>query len=108
MLLRFFFDAGSGVCLWAYDDEAKARFGYPVESGILDVSQTLRDEIEQLITDYDDTFPWDDPASNRIVDPSRPIEGYREDPPFATRVKALLAKLRVALPGYVIESDYDA
>jgi hypothetical protein len=40
MLLRFFFDAGSGVCLWAYDAEAKARFGYPVEAEMLDIPQS--------------------------------------------------------------------
>ena len=44
MLLRLFFDAGSGVLLWANDAEAKARFGYPVESGMLDVAPELRAE----------------------------------------------------------------
>ena len=70
MLLRFFFDAGSGVCLWAYDAEAKARFGYPVEADMLDVSAELRAEIEQLVADCDDTFPWDDPGWGEGVEPS--------------------------------------
>lgn len=51
MRLRFSFDAGSGVCLWAMDAEAKARFGYPVEAEMLDIPQALRAEIEQLVTD---------------------------------------------------------
>ena len=80
MLLRLFFDAGSGVLLWAYDDEAKARFGYPVESADLNIPAELRAEIEQLITDYDDTFPWDDPASGIVVEPEATSirDGFRK------------------------------
>ncbi len=108
MLLRFFFDAGSGVCLWAQDAEAKARFGYPVEAADLDVPEALRAEIEQLVTDYDDTFPWDDPGSNVTVEPDRTMFGYEEFPPFVTRVRDLLPRLRAALgPGFQIESDYE-
>lgn len=109
MLLRFFFDAGSGVCLWANDAEAKARFGYSVESSALDIPQVLRDEIEQLVTDYDDTFPWDDPGKGEAVEPDRTMFGYEENPPFVTRVRNLLPKLRAALgPSFEIESDFEA
>jgi hypothetical protein len=108
MRLRFFFDAGSGVCLWAQDAEAKARFGYPVESAMLDIPDVLRAEIEDLITGYDDTFPWDDPASGVVVKPDRPIPGHDENPAFATRVRVLLPELRKALgPSFVIDSDYE-
>lgn len=107
MLLRLFFDAGSGVLLWAYDDEAKARFGYPVESEALHIPAELRAEIEQLITDYDDTFPWDDPASGEAVAPDRTMFGYEDNPPFRDRVIALLPKLRAALPDITFESDYE-
>ena len=107
MLLRLFFDAGAGVLLWAYDDEAKARFGYPVESEALDIPAELRAEIEQLITDYDDTFPWDDPASGEAVAPDRTMFGYEDNPPFRDRVIALLPKLRAALPDITFESDYE-
>lgn len=108
MLLRFFFDAGAGVCLWAWDEEAKARFGYPVWADTLDLPADLRAELEQLAADYDDTFPWDDPASGEAVEPDRTMFGYEENPPFVTRVRALLPKLRAALPGIEIESDYEA
>jgi hypothetical protein len=108
MRLRFFFDAGSGVCLWSQDDEAKARFGYPVEARDLDIPEDLRADIEQLVTDYDDTFRWDDPGSNEIVEPTRTMFGYEENPPFVTRVRALLPKLRAALgPAFEIESDFE-
>lgn len=33
--------------------------------------------------------------------------GYEENPPFVTRVRALLPKLRAALPDIVFESDYE-
>jgi len=107
MLLRLFFDAGSGVLLWANDDEAKARFGYPVEADMLDVPPELRAEIDQLAQDYDDTFPWDDPASGEPVAPDRTMFGYEDNPPFRDRVRALLPKLRAALPGVTFESDYE-
>lgn len=108
MLLRLFFDAGSGVLLWAHDDAAKARFGYPVESQALDIPAGLRAEIEQLIADYDDTFPWDDPASGDPVAPDRTVFGYEDNPPFKDRVRALLPKLRAALPDIAFESDYES
>jgi hypothetical protein len=108
MRLRFFFDAGAGVCLWAQDEAAKARFGYPVEADALDIPVELRAELEQLVTDYDDTFPWDDPGSGEGVEPDRTMFGYEENPPFVTRVRALLPKLRAALPGVEIESDFEA
>lgn len=107
MLLRLFFDAGSGVLLWANDDEAKARFGYPVEAEMLDIPPDLRAEIDQLARDYDDTFPWDDPASGKAVAPDRVMFGYEDNPPFSGRVRALLPRLRAALPGFNIESDYE-
>ena len=107
MRLRFFFDAGAGVCLWAQDEAAKARFGYPVEADALDIPVELRAELEQLVTDYDDTFSWDDPGSGEGVEPDRTMFGYEENPPFVTRVRALLPKLRAALPGIEIESDFE-
>jgi hypothetical protein len=33
--------------------------------------------------------------------------GYEENPPFATRVRALLPKLRAELPGFAIESEWE-
>lgn len=107
MLLRLFFDAGSGALLWADDAEAKARFGYPVEASMLDVPPDLRAEVEQLVKDYDDTFPWDDPASGQPVAPDRVMFGYEDNLPFSNRVRALLSKLRTALPDVTFESDYE-
>ena len=30
-LIRFSFDPGSGVCLWAKNEAAREKFGYPIE-----------------------------------------------------------------------------
>ena len=38
--VRFFFDAGSGVCLWAQDEATKQRFGYAVQLDDLDLLST--------------------------------------------------------------------
>lgn len=44
-LLRFFFEYG-GPCLWAANDEARERFGYPVELSDLPIPEDLRRELE--------------------------------------------------------------
>jgi hypothetical protein len=118
MRRRFFLDAGSGVCLWAQDAEAKARFGYRVVSRELDIPedlraqdlrpQDLRAETEQLATDHDATFACDDPGSGDILAPSRTMSGYEENTHFATRVRVLLPALQAARPGFAIGSDWEA
>lgn len=108
MRLRLFLDAGAGVCLWSQDDEAKARFGYPVEASALDIPLELRHEIDQLVRDHDAAFPWDDPGGAAFFAPERVAFGYEDAPPFQSRVRALLPKLRAALPGFEIESDFEA
>lgn len=107
MRLRVVIDAGSGVCLWAQDAEAKARFVYPLESGDLDLPDGFRAGTEQLVTDDDDTFPWDESGSGSLVEPDRTMFGDEENPHFATRVRALLPKLRAALADVEIESDWE-
>lgn len=113
MRRRFFLDAGSGVCLWAQDAEAKARFGYRVVSRELDIpedlrAQDLRAEIEQRATDHDATFACDDPGSGDILAPSRTMSGYEASPHFATRVRVRLPALQAARPGFAIGSDWEA
>ena len=108
MRRSFFLDAGSGVCLWAQDADAKARFGYRVVSRELDIPQDLRAETEQLATDHGDTFACDDPGSGDILAPTRTMSGYEENPHFATRVRVLLPALQAARPGFAIGSDWEA
>jgi hypothetical protein len=93
-ILRFFFDAGSGVCLWSGNKAAEERFDYPVETARLNLPPDLAADLEQLITDYDADFPWDDPGTR---DPAR-LEYLRaNEEGLYARVDALLPRLREAL-----------
>lgn len=86
-MLRFFFDPGSGVCLWSGNDAARERFGYPVESDLLPLSDETREEVERLIARYDESVDWRDPAS----------EGpwtFEEKLQFAGDARRLLERLR--------------
>lgn len=103
MRLRFFLDAGSGVCLWAQDDAAKARFGYAVDLDDLKLPRDLAADLMHLMADYDATIDWNDPG-NQDISPT--VFGYEADAPMRDRVAALLPRLRAALPGFEIESDF--
>ncbi|HVY89090.1 MAG TPA: hypothetical protein VG942_09500 [Hyphomonadaceae bacterium] len=106
--LRFFFDAGSGVCLWSQNEAAKQRFGYAVELDSLDLPAGLAEEAERLISDYDATIDWSDPA--RLVEPDRDAVsfGYERNAPLRDQVRSLLPRLRAALGAdFEIESDFE-
>lgn len=63
MKLRYFFDPGSGVCLWAADDEARNAFGYPVDLNHLPVSKELAAVGQQLIAKFDTSIDWEYPPN---------------------------------------------
>ena len=99
--LRFFFDYGSGVCLWTANDAARARFGdYPVLLADLPLSPETVRAGEDLLTRYDTSLDWDDPAG-----PSPwPEEAW---PPFHADVRALLARLRRELgPAFEVVDEW--
>lgn len=60
--LRFFFDAGSGICLWSKNDAAREKFGYPVQLAELPISESLAHDLDALIGEYDTFLDWSDPA----------------------------------------------
>lgn len=62
MRLRYFFDPGSGICLWAADEESRVLFGYPVELENLNLSQDTVSLGNRLISLFDGSINWDDPA----------------------------------------------
>lgn len=106
MRLRFFLDAGAGVCLWAQNDAMKARFGYPVELDDLPLPRDLVADLMHLMADYDASIDWDDPGqAERDAGPT--TFGHEPDAPFRERILALLPRLRAALPGFIIESDFE-
>jgi hypothetical protein len=95
--LRFFFDAGSGVCLWAGNEAARARFGYPVPLTSLPLDDALLEEGQALVEAYDAALDWDDPAG--------PLR-WSEDAcrAFDMRVGAFVARLRAHLgPEFAVD-----
>jgi hypothetical protein len=60
--LRYFFDAGSGVCLWAGNEQALERFGYAIEAASLGLPDALVAEADRLLTTFDASYDWNDPA----------------------------------------------
>jgi len=62
LILRYFFDPGSGICLWAANDEAHQRFGYPVELDALPLSASTRLAAAELVRRFDTGIDWEYPA----------------------------------------------
>lgn len=78
--LRYFFDAGSGVCLWAGDAATEARYGYAVALDALPLSDETRGALGRLIAAFDRSIDWADPggtdargagATERFADAAR-------------------------------------
>lgn len=66
MLIRFFFDAGSGVCLWAGDDASNERHGFAINTGDLPLSSNTCYWLQHLIAWYDTSLDWDNPAGDSL------------------------------------------
>ena len=48
-LFRYFFDAGSGVCLWSANDAAREKFDYAIELQSLDLPENLLREALHIV-----------------------------------------------------------
>lgn len=57
--LRYFFNFGAGVCLWAGNDATREIFDYPVSSAQLPITTTLKYRVEFVVTWYDTFLDWD-------------------------------------------------
>jgi hypothetical protein len=60
--LRYFFDPGSGVCLWAASDSARKAFGYAVDHDALPLSAATKAQLTELVTRFDASIDWDCPT----------------------------------------------
>ncbi len=60
--IRYFFDAGSGVCLWAGDDATKERHGFAIDANDLPLLTNTQRWLQYLIAWYDTSLNWDDPG----------------------------------------------
>ena len=64
MRLRYGFEAGSGVCLWAQDAEAQLYFGdFAIELSQLALSRNTEAWLRYLLAWFDTSLDWDDPLS---------------------------------------------
>ena len=67
--MKFMFDWRSGVCLWADNEAAKAKFnGYPVETCDLPISDGLKATLEDLICFYDEAFDFEESNGDLLWD----------------------------------------
>lgn len=98
--LRYFFDAGSGVCLWSGNDAAQADYGIAITPEQLPLSPETRQEVERLVAWYDTSLDWNDPAGPT---PWSPEEGAC----FKRAAQALLQQLQAQLgPAYEIGDEF--
>lgn len=63
-VFRYFFNPGSGVCLWAESAEAKERFGYTVEHWELPLSEKSKRFLQHLIAWFDTSIDWSSPGDS--------------------------------------------
>ncbi len=97
--LRYFFDAGSGVCLWSDNDAARERYGIAITPAQLPLSKATRQEVNQLVAWYDTSLNWDDPAG-----PTSWSLEERES--FNRAAGVLLTQLRAELRDFTIEDNF--
>lgn len=98
-LLRYFFDAGSGVCLWSANDAAREEFDYPVQLQRLELPENLLLEALHVVTWFDTSLDWSYPPN-----PSPWSEQERAG--FNEAAQVLLSKLRQQLgPAFDIRDE---
>jgi hypothetical protein len=61
--LRFFFDPGSGICLWSENDLARDRFGYHVALDSLELTASVKRQAEELIERFETSIDWSYPPA---------------------------------------------
>jgi len=94
--LRYFFDSGSGTCLWAANPAAHAAHGYAVDHHALPLSPTLRARLTRLIARHDTRLDWSNPGG-----PSP--WSAADEAAFTAEAAATLAALRAELGPHSIE-----
>jgi hypothetical protein len=88
--LRYFFDPGASICLWADNDSARERFGYPVDFSQLPICENTGRRMLYVIAWHDTSIDWTYPT-----DPSPWDADERQL--FNAEAQKLLTKLRVEL-----------
>ncbi len=86
MRLRYFFDPGAGICLWAADDEARGRFGYSVELEKLELSKDTIALGNRLLSSFDGSINWKDPAGPSLWSEQQRSQFMQESVSFYERL----------------------
>ena len=90
--LRYFFDYGSGICLWSSNEAARIRFGYPVDLDELGVPSSIKDLAYNLMQRFDLSLDWADPSGSSVW-------SHQDCDGFAADSQTLLQRLREHLGG---------
>lgn len=64
----FFFDWGSGTCLWSTNDKAVEKYDYPVDINQLPISASLKEQLMLMTDTHDEALDWDNPAGELLWD----------------------------------------
>ncbi len=89
-VLRYFFDPGSGICLWSANDAAREKFDYPVQLQDLGLPENLLRKALYVMAWFDTSLDWNYPS-----DPSPWSENERAR--FHETSQVLLSMLRQQL-----------
>ena len=61
-VVRYFFDPGSGVCLWAKNKEAREKYGYSIDHWELPLSENTKRWLQFLVAWFDTSIDWSAPS----------------------------------------------
>lgn len=89
--IRYFFEFGGGVCLWAKNDAARERFDCAIDHHKLDISTNTKKWLDYLLAWYDTFLDWESAPDERRT-------SYEEGLRFNEAAIAGLAMLRKELP----------
>lgn len=97
--VRFFFDAGSGCCMWSANAAARRDIStYEINLSSLPLPKDLQDEGEALIERQYTSIDWNDPFNGKPWTDEQHAA-------FDSEVADWLARVRVALDGKVVIDD---
>jgi len=88
--IRFFFDAGSGICFWAGNEAARQKYDYPIEASTLPMSENLWREAVYICAWYDTSIDWEYPPDDSPWSSSERNIFNRKVRDFFARVQAEL------------------
>jgi|GEM_PF-4050848 len=60
--LKYFFEVGSGVCLWAGNEDTKQCLGYAIETEKMNLSENTKKWLLYLIAWFDTSIDWSCPT----------------------------------------------